>query len=129
MRLLMTILLLITAASLSACGGDSQAASSPTQTEENQKAEVTAGQSLFMSNCSACHGPTGTGVKGLGKPLVNSPFVDSQSDEALLAFLNTGRPRNDPLNTTNLAMPPKGGNPDLTDSQLQAIIAYIRSIQ
>jgi disulfide bond formation protein DsbB len=129
MRLLITILLLITAALVSACSGDSQAASSSTQAEDNQKAEITAGQALYMKNCSPCHGPTGAGLKGLGKPLAPSPFVEGQSDETLLAFLNTGRPRKDPANTTGIDMPPKGGNPALTDSQLLAIIAYIRSIE
>jgi disulfide bond formation protein DsbB len=35
----------------------------------------------------------------------------------------------DPLNTTGIAMPPKGGNPALTDGQIVDIVAYLRSIQ
>jgi cytochrome c len=33
------------------------------------------GQTLFTGTCSARHGPTGTGVAGLGKNLTTSTFV------------------------------------------------------
>jgi disulfide bond formation protein DsbB len=32
-------------------------------------------------------------------------------------------------NTTGIAMPPKGGNPLVTDEQLQIIVAYLRSLR
>jgi disulfide bond formation protein DsbB len=88
---------------------------------------VAEGQGLFML-CSACHGPDGRGLPNLGKDLVESEFVHSLSDEDLLIFIKTGRPIWDPLNTTGIDMPPKGGNPALTDENILAIIAYIRSL-
>lgn len=106
---------------LSACG--SQTASSP-----GGPLDAASGQQLFVSSCSTCHGPAGEGVTGLGKPLTESAFVAGLSDAELLAFIKNGRMVDDPLNTTGIAMPPKGGNPALTDEQLQAIIAYLRSI-
>src|SRR5262245_12556437 len=33
-----------------------------------------AGQSLFTGTCSACHGPAGEGIQGLGKDLTTSQF-------------------------------------------------------
>jgi disulfide bond formation protein DsbB len=89
---------------------------------------VSQGQSLFVL-CSACHGPDARGVPNLGKNLVESEFVRSLSDTELANFVKMGRPIWDPANTTGLDMPPKGGNPAMTDEELMAIIAYIRSLQ
>jgi disulfide bond formation protein DsbB len=47
----------------------------------------------------------------------------------LLAFVKTGRPPGDPANTTGVDMPPKGGNPTLTDQDLADIIAHIRTVE
>ena len=66
--------------------------------------------------------------KGLGKPFTTSDFVTSKSDAELLAFIKVGRPVGDPDNTTGIDMPPKGGNPALTDAQLMDVIAYIRTL-
>jgi len=123
MRRLTATLFLIMLMILSACGGSEQASSIQSGGEAQN------GQALFVSNCSACHGPSGAGITGLGKPLTTSEFVDSLSNEELLAFIKVGRPAGDPLNSSGVAMPPKGGNPALTDEQLQDIIAYIRSIR
>jgi mono/diheme cytochrome c family protein len=103
------------------------------QPVENQPAappagDATKGRQLFTATCSACHGPNGEGVKGLGKDMKHSEFIASLSDEELLAFIKRGRPIDDPLNTTGVIMPPKGGNPALSDEQLLDIIAFIRSI-
>jgi disulfide bond formation protein DsbB len=81
-----------------------------------------------MGTCAACHGPTGEGVKGLGKDMTHSEFIAGLSDAELLEFIKKGRPIDDPLNTTGVMMPPKGGNPTLSDAQLTDIIAFIRSI-
>jgi disulfide bond formation protein DsbB len=47
----------------------------------------------------------------------------------MLTFIKTGRPSGDPLNTTGVDMPPKGGNPALSDEQILDIVAYIRTLQ
>jgi disulfide bond formation protein DsbB len=86
------------------------------------------GHELFIASCAACHGTSGEGLDGLGKPLDSSLFVDSKSDEELIAFIKTGRPLWDAENTTGLDMPPKGGNPAITDKQLTDIVDYVRSI-
>jgi disulfide bond formation protein DsbB len=88
-----------------------------------------AGEALFAGTCSACHGPAGEGVSGLGKDLTASPFVTDKMDQELIDFVKIGRDPGDPLNTTGIGMPPKGGNPTLDDEDLQNIISYIRTIQ
>lgn len=127
---LITIPFLILIIALSACGGSSEAAPSSSQDASAgaQDAQLR-GQQLFVTNCSTCHGIGGIGVEGLGKPLTTSEFVANLSDEELLAFIKAGRPPDDPLNSSGVLMPPKGGNPALTDEELKEIIAYIRSIQ
>jgi mono/diheme cytochrome c family protein len=96
--------------------------------EEVPASSVQAGSRLFSTTCTACHGSDGKGILGLGKPLVDSPFVNKLNDDQLVAFLHVGRPADDPENTTKVGMPAKGGNPSLTDEDLNAIVDYIRSL-
>jgi disulfide bond formation protein DsbB len=77
----------------------------------------------------ACHGPDAKGIQGLGKDLTASEFVQTKTNMEMVAFLQTGRPASDPLNTTGVDMPPRGGNPAFTDQDLADIVAYLRSIQ
>ena len=86
------------------------------------------GEIVFASLCSACHGLDAKGIEGLGKTLVASEFVRTHTNDELLTFVKTGRPIWDAANTTGVDMPPKGGNPALTDDQIVAVINYIRSI-
>ena len=44
-----------------------------------------------------------------------------------LAFLKVGRMPFDPMNTTGIQMPPKGGNPLLSDQDLLDAIALLRT--
>ncbi len=127
---------------LSACGGGKDepeaapAAAEEAQEAEAEPAEETAhsgdaesGQSLYMASCTACHGPEGEGIEGLGKDMTTSEFIADMSDSELVDFIKVGRDAGDPDNTTGVAMLPKGGNPTLTDEQLFDIVAYVRSIQ
>jgi disulfide bond formation protein DsbB len=87
-----------------------------------------AGQELFVATCAACHGPAGQGVPGLGKDMTTSQFIADRSDAELVEFIKAGRDPSDPLNTTGVAMPSKGGNPALSDEDLFDLVAYIRTI-
>jgi mono/diheme cytochrome c family protein len=91
--------------------------------------QVEAGSKAFQSTCATCHGRDANGLPKLGKGLLMNPFVIEKSDEELIAFLKTGRRAGDPLNTTGVDMPPKGGNPALTDQDLASIVAYLRTLQ
>ena len=88
---------------------------------------VARGESQFML-CAACHGADARGLPNLGKNLVESEFVAGLTDEELVQFISTGRPIWDALNTTGIDMPPKGGNPAMTTEDIQAVIAYIRTL-
>ncbi|GIK41763.1 MAG: hypothetical protein BroJett011_55960 [Chloroflexota bacterium] len=135
---LLAIVSLMTVSSLTACGGSErlsqpgesntgvvQAAEAPAQAAVGDPA---VGQKLFASTCSACHGPAGEGLPGLGKDMTTSEFIAGKSDDELVAFIKVGRDPSDPLNTTGVAMPPKGGNPALSDEDLYHLVAYMRSI-
>jgi disulfide bond formation protein DsbB len=110
---------------LTACSGGSDPGPAATPTSSGDPA---AGETAFMSTCIACHGPDAKGITGLGKDLTTSEWVAENDDAALVEFLKTGRPAGDPLNTTGVDMPPRGGNPALTDEDLADIVAYLRSI-
>lgn len=71
-------------------------------------------QSQFLDNCSACHQPTGKGVKGAFPALAGSPFVQG-----------------DPKIVTTTVLNGRAGMPafkdDLSDADLAAILTYVRS--
>ncbi len=69
------------------------------------------------------------GLPGLGKSLVASDFIGGMSDADLVAFITEGRPADHPDNEAGVAMPPKGGNPALTDQDLLDIVAYLNTLQ
>lgn len=125
--------LLIISLALVACGGGGGGGTAPAATEAPAATtapagDPVAGKAQFDTVCIACHGPGGVGVEGLGKPFTTSEFLLTVNDQELLEFIKTGRPISDPANTTGVDMPPKGGNPALTDEQLIDIIAYVRSL-
>ena len=91
--------------------------------------DPTKGQQAYAQSCASCHGPDAKGLPNLGKDLVDGAFAREQSDAELIAFIKKGRPVSDPANTTKIDMPPKGGNPALTDAQIADIVAYIRTLQ
>jgi disulfide bond formation protein DsbB len=107
--------------------GETQAAPVSNEDVVYDSALVAEGQALYVL-CAACHGPDARGIPNLGKDLVESEFVAAQTDDALLEFIRTGRPIWDPLNTTGVDMPGKGGNPAMTDEDILAIIAYLRTL-
>lgn len=134
-KYLWTVTLLLVALLLAACGKkESEATSGPAagaavaQAAALPAGDPVKGKDLFVPTCGACHGPDGKGIQGLGKDMTTSTFIAEKSDADLLAFIKIGRAPDDPLNTTGVLMPPKGGNPALTDAQLMDIIAYIRTI-
>jgi len=96
--------------------------------EQVNRSSVRLGQRVFSTSCASCHGFDAKGVPGLGKTLINSAFVDSLHNDALVTFITTGRTISDPANTTGVAMPGKGGNPSLTEKDLYAVVDYLRSL-
>ena len=129
----------IALAGLTGCGqsssnsqptSDSDAASEQTATAEPlAPPSAEHGKQLFATACATCHGPQGQGLPHLGKDLQTSQFAAGLSDGKLADFITQGRAANDPLNTTHVPMPPKGGNPALSPQDISDIVAYVRQLQ
>lgn len=119
-----------------ACGGGSgrtETTTPPTTTtgapaDSTIAQDIEPGKALYERTCTACHGIDGGGLPGLGKPLAGSDFIQDQSTDDLVAFIAAGREATDPENTSGIAMPARGGNPDLTDNDLAAIVEYLRTL-
>lgn len=136
--ILFLLMFLVTGMVLMGCGGDGGSESDTTDpVEENTAVEEegemvgdpVAGKTQYDSVCVACHGPDATGLPNLGKDLTTSEFAQSMSDAELVEFIKVGRSVGDPENTTGVDMPPKGGNPALTDQDLYDIVAYLRTLE
>ena len=107
-------------------GGDSSSTASSASSAGGGSAEK--GKQLYSSVCITCHGPSGEGIQGLGKSLQANAFVKAKSDPEVAAMIAEGRPADHPENTTKVAMPPKGGNPGLSDQDLTDIVAFLRTL-
>ena len=114
---------------VTACAGGAGARPAAGVAVAKSAGDPTKGKALFAQTCAACHGPDGKGLPGLGKDMTTSAFIKSQTDPQLVEFVKKGRPSTDPANTTKVDMPPKGGNPAMTDAQIGDVVAYIRTLQ
>lgn len=87
-----------------------------TESEASAKnANYTAGEVIFRQNCTACHGTNGKGVAPSFPDFTKKGGVLSQPAAMLLHHITYGIG----------AMPPKGGNPSLSDNDLKAALDYI----
>ncbi len=96
---------------------------------EEHDPDVALGQQLFESTCYSCHGLKGEGLAKLGQSLRASAFVKGKTDEELLTFLKSGRQPFGSDSQMHMLMPPRGGNPMLTDDKLVHVVAYLRVLQ
>ena len=46
----------------------------------------------------------------------------------LVTLITSGRPASDPANSTGVDMPPKGGNPSLSEESIRDIVAYLKTL-
>ena len=88
---------------------------------------VSDGVSLYVSNCSGCHGANGSGIKGVFPPLNGSSIVQRDKETPIKILLHglQGQVtvRGDHYNGT---MPAFGSV--LSDEQISAILTYVRSM-
>ena len=117
------LILLLAALLVTACGGGGSSDSG------YDKATLRAGKQTFDSICSACHGPDARGLPDLGVDLIASEFVGSSTNDELIDFVKIGRPVFDPANTSGVEMPPRAGDPTLTDEEILNTIIYLRSLR
>ena len=99
---------------LAACGGE--------------KAPHEQAQANYQRACALCHAADGSGVGNLGNSLIDNEFVRSKSNAELVAFLKAGRAPSDPDNKSGMPMPPRGGDPRLTDDDLAEIVTFMRTL-
>ncbi len=88
---------------------------------------IAAGQPLFVTNCSTCHGPEGKGdgASGLALPKrpqdLTSDDVSNMSDGQIFLVLKNGKMRDG-----SMTMPPIRR---LSNDQMWQIIAYARTLK
>jgi mono/diheme cytochrome c family protein len=106
----------------------------PAQSGDSLPSGVTAamvedGKKLYAGAglCSACHGPEGKGIQGLGADLTDAKWVhsDGSLDAIVGQVLQGVSPEK---STTGVAMPAKGGS-QLTDPQVRAVAAYVWTLR
>ncbi len=85
-------------------------------------ASAAQGKSIFESICSGCHGPQGKG--GQGPALNNKVLLESATDSYLVETISRGR------RGTAMAsfLEPSPVRPALTRSDIEAVVAYLRSL-
>jgi len=76
--------------------------------------EMSEGHKLYEATCSACHSNEAIGAPVVGDKEIWSELVKGGIDDV---YKNAIQGKN--------AMPPKGGNMDLSDDQLKAIVDYM----
>ncbi len=80
------------------------------------------GATVYKTTCVTCHGANGKGLLPGMPDFTKKDGVLSASDVVLLKRITEGyQSANSPM-----AMPPKGGNPSLTDEQIRLVLSYLR---
>ena len=80
------------------------------------------GKDIFNGTCTSCHGADGKGAFPGTPDFTDSSGPLSKSDDVLIdhitnGFQSPGAP---------MAMPPKGGNPNLDAAGIKSVLSYIR---
>jgi len=81
------------------------------------------GKKVYSQTCVACHGTNGKGMIPGVSDFTKADGPLSKLDEVLIASIRDG------LVTPGkpLSMPAKGGNPSLTDEEIQAVLEYLKT--
>jgi len=95
--------------------------SAPTQAAVGES-----GATLYMANCSGCHGASGEGAVNIAPPLVKNAYVTGDPKKVIHTML-TGMvgPIKERGATWDGSMPPWQGT--ISNAQIAAIITYVRS--
>jgi len=80
------------------------------------------GKDLYSQTCVACHGANGTGAIPGTPNFTGSSGPLSKSDNDLIRNIIVGFQSPG----SSMAMPAKGGNPDMNTADARAVLVYIR---
>lgn len=83
---------------------------------------ATDGAQLYVQSCLACHGSDGVGVMPGVRDLTDPGGPLSKADDALFRSIRDGVQSMEGA----VAMPARGGNPALRDSDIYLLIDYLR---
>lgn len=83
----------------------------------------TRGEQLYLENCMVCHGDDGSGAMPGVSNLTDNRAWSILPESQLITRLKQGIQKPG----SAVTMPPKGGNADLTDTDLRMIIQYMRT--
>ena len=92
--------------------------------------DPTKGAALYAQNCATCHGASLEG--GIGaklSPIDKLPGVPNSLDPTFLIQILVNGRLPQPGDPKQIAMPPRGGNANLTDQDLKDLAAFIISNQ
>lgn len=98
-------------------------ATSPADMTGEAAAATLTGEQVYNQTCVACHGVDGKG-RMPGVPNFTAPDGPlSKPDDILVRHILEGfRSPGSPM-----AMPPRGGNPDLNTADIRAVVGYLRA--
>ena len=85
------------------------------------KGDWKAGDKVFHGTCVACHGENGKGAVPGAPDFTKKGGVLAKPHSVMVEHIKKGF---EPPGAT-MAMPPKGGNPDLTDRDIEDVHAYL----
>lgn len=80
-------------------------------------------EEIYFSNCIVCHGDDGSGNMPGVPDLAENESLFRDSEQAIVERLKSGIQR-----PGGIAMPPRGGNPGLTDEQLLSVLRYVKQL-
>ncbi len=85
-----------------------------------------AGEKIFEQSCAACHGSDGTGaIAGVPDLTQFKGFKSGENSDAAL-FEHFSHVKQGIKSSGPISMPPKGGNPNLTDQDIRDVLKYMR---
>lgn len=91
--------------------------------------DSTAGQTVYMQVCFACHQPTGLGLPNMFPPLAGSDWVAAAKPDRLIRIVLHGitgpiQLNGQPFNSPAPIMPAQG---TLSDEQIANVLTYVRT--
>lgn len=86
-------------------------------------AEKIKAEDIYVKSCYVCHGENASGNMPGVPDLANNERLFTDREDNIVERIKTG------IQTPgNIAMPPNGGNPDLTDEELLSVLRYVKKI-